>query len=241
MNTIHWHKFGTEEFPVPIMDAVTRQIRWLASEEDAIYIPTMREDSKEAIYGRLIRQVVTDPTLMPDMTEILIRMDETRTPKTSKSYGYTAMGAPGNGKTYLMKAIGELVHPRGAFILDCNGLNEEESKKLYQETTLSVNQVKKLRKIDAKIRMGNIDEAQAFSQNTIAFMKKMFGNDIVTQEIRDGRRITAVDWGSIELKSEDIEEILDRVMEMEKWKIFHMKKMVVHWALSYQTETCCAR
>lgn len=215
MNTIHWHKFGTEEFPVPIMDAVTRQIRWLASEEDAIYIPTMREDSKEAIYGRLIRQVVTDPTLMPDMTEILIRMDETRTPKTSKSYGYTAMGAPGNGKTYLMKAIGELVHPRGAFILDCNGLNEEESKKLYQETTLSVNQVKKLRKIDAKIRMGNIDEAQAFSQNTIAFMKKMFGNDIVTQEIRDGRRITAVDWGSIELKSEDIEEILDRVMEME--------------------------
>ncbi len=216
MSTVHWHKLGTEEFPIPIIDSISKEIRWLASEEDAIYIPTMRDESKERIYGRLIREVVTDPTLMQDMTEILIRMDETRTPKKSKSYSYTAMGAPGNGKTYLMKAIGELVHPRGAFILDCNGLNEEESKKLHQKTELSVNQAQKQRRIDAQIKMGNVDEEQSLSQNAIAYMKKMFGNDIVTQEVREGKRITAIDWDGIEHDPDYIESVLDKVMEMEK-------------------------
>lgn len=214
MAQIYRHKFGTEEFPIPIIDKLTGKIKWLASEEDAIYIPTMRTDSKEAIYGRLIRQVVTDPTMMKDMTEMLLRLDKSRTPEESKSYGYTTMGAPGNGKTFLSKAIGSLVHPKGALVVDCNNIDNPDE--LYKVTTFSVDETRKQRKIDAKVQMGNIDEEQALSQNTVAYMKKMFGNDVVTQEMRDGKRITAIDWGAIKGETAYIEGVLDKVMEMEK-------------------------
>ena len=214
MAQIYRHKFGTEEFPIPIIDKVSGKITWLASEEDAIYIPTMRTDSKEAIYGRLIRQVVTDPTMMKDMTEMLLRLDKSRTPESSKSYGYTTMGAPGNGKTYLSKAIGSLVHPKGALVVDCNNIDNPDE--LYKVTTFSVDETRKQRKIDARVQMGNIDPEQALSQNAIAYMKKMFGNDIVTQEMREGKRITAIDWGAIKGDTAYIEGVLDKVMEMEK-------------------------
>lgn len=213
MATIYRHKFGTEEFPIPITDKVTGKIKWLASEEDALYIPTMREENKERIYGRLIREVVTDPTMMKDMTEMLLRLDKSRTPEESKSYGYTTMGAPGNGKTFLSKAIGALVHPKGALVVDCNNIDNPDE--LYKVTTFSVDETKKQRKIDARVQMGNIDEDQALSQNAIAYMKKMFGNDIVTQEVRDGKRITAIDWGAIKGDTAYIEGVLDKVMEME--------------------------
>lgn len=213
MAQIYRYKFGTEEFPIPMTDKLTGEIKWLASEEDAIYIPTMRTDSKEAIYGRLIRQVVTDPTMMKDMTEMLLRLDKTRTPEESKSYGYTTMGAPGNGKTFLSKAIGSLVHPKGALVVDCNNIDNPDE--LYKVTTFSVDETRKQRKIDARVQMGNIDEEQALSQNAIAYMKKMLGNDVVTQEIRDGKRITAIDWGAIKGDTAYIEGVLDKMMQME--------------------------
>ena len=213
MAKIYKHKFGTEEFPVPIADKITGKITWLASEEDAIYIPTMRDEPKEAVYGRLIRNVVTDPTMMKDMTEMLLRLDKGRTPEESKSYGYTTMGAPGNGKTYLTKAIGALVHPKGALVVDCNNIDNPDE--LYKVTTFSVDETRKQRKIDARVKMGNIDPEQALSQNAVAYMKKMFGNDVVTQETRDGKRITAIDWNAVKGDSAFVEGVIDKVMEME--------------------------
>ena len=213
MAKIYKHKFGTEEFPVPIADKITGKITWLASEEDAIYIPTMRDEPKEAVYGRLIRNVVTDPTMMKDMTEMLLRLDKGRTPEESKSYGYTTMGAPGNGKTYLTKAIGALVHPKGALVVDCNNIDNPDE--LYKVTTFSVDETRKQRKIDARVKMGNMDPEQALSQNAVAYMKKMFGNDVVTQETRDGKRITAIDWNAVKGDSAFVEGVIDKVMEME--------------------------
>ncbi len=214
MAKIYRHKFGTPAYPIPITDKLTGEITWLADEESAIYIPTMRDEDKDRIYGRLIRQVVTDPTMMKDMTEMLLRLDKSRTPEESKSYGYTTMGAPGNGKTYLAKAIGELVHPKGAIIVDCNNIDNPDE--LFKVTTFSVDQTRKQRKIDARVRMGNHDPELALSQNAIAYMKKMFGNSIVTQETRDGRRITAIDWNAINQTASYIEAVVDKVMEMEQ-------------------------
>ncbi len=178
MAKIYRHKFGTPAYPIPIADKLTGEITWLADEENAVYIPTMRDEDKDRIYGRLIRQVVTDPTMMKDMTEMLLRLDKSRTPAESKSYGYTTMGAPGNGKTFLSKAIGELVHPKGAIIVDCNNIDNPDE--LFKVTTFSVDQTRKQRKVDAAIRMGNHDPENPFSQNAVVYMKKMFGNEIVT-------------------------------------------------------------
>lgn len=210
MAKIYRHKFGTPAYPIPIADKLTGEITWLADEENAIYIPTMRDEDKDRIYGRLIRQVVTDPTMMKDMTEMLLRLDKSRTPAESKSYGYTTMGAPGNGKTFLSKAIGELVHPKGAIVVDCNNIDNPDE--LFKVTTFSVDQTRKQRKVDAAIRMGNHDPEHPFSQNAVVYMKKMFGNEIVTQETRDGRKITAVDWNAIKQDPSYVEAVLDRVM-----------------------------
>lgn len=212
MAKIMRHKFGTPAYPIPITDKLTGETVWLADEQNAVYIPTMRDEPKDRIYGRLIRQVVTDPSMMKDMTEMLLRLDKSRTPKESKSYGYTTMGAPGNGKTYLAKAIGELVHPKGAIVVDCNNIDNPDE--LFKVTTFSVDQTRKQRKVDAAIRMGNHDPENPFSQNAVAYMKKMFGNDIVTQETRDGRRITAVDWNAIKQDPSYVEAVLDKVMEI---------------------------
>lgn len=216
MAKIYRHKFGTPAYPIPIADKLTGEITWLADEENAVYIPTMRDEDKDRIYGRLIRQVVTDPTMMKDMTEMLLRLDKSRTPAESKSYGYTTMGAPGNGKTFLSKAIGELVHPKGAIIVDCNNIDNPDE--LFKVTTFSVDQTRKQRKVDAAIRMGNHDPENPFSQNAVVYMKKMFGNEIVTQETRDGRKITAVDWNAIKQDSSYVEAVLDRVMEIAEIK-----------------------
>ena len=150
---------------------------------------------------------------MKDMTEMLLRLDKGRTPEESKSYGYTTMGAPGNGKTYLTKAIGALVHPKGALVVDCNNIDNPDE--LYKVTTFSVDETRKQRKIDARVKMGNMDPEQALSQNAVAYMKKMFGNDVVTQETRDGKRITAIDWNAVKGDSAFVEGVIDKVMEME--------------------------
>ncbi|MCM1324586.1 MAG: hypothetical protein NC218_10730 [Acetobacter sp.] len=213
MAKIYRHKFGTPEYPIPVLDKITNQITWLADEENAIYIPTMRNEDKDRIYGRLIRQVVTDPSMMKDMTEMLLRLDKSRTPAESKSYGYTTMGAPGNGKTFLAKSIGELVHPKGALIVDCNNIDNPDE--LFKVTTFSVDQTRKQRKLDARIRIGNQDPEFALSQNAVAYLKKMFGNDIVTQETREDRKITAIDWNAINQDASYMETVLDKVMEME--------------------------
>lgn len=216
MAKIYRHKFGTPAYPIPIADKLTGEIIWLADDENAIYIPTMREEDKDRVYGRLIRQVVADPTMMKDMTEMLLRLDKSRTPAESKSYGYTTMGAPGNGKTFLAKAIGELVHPKGAIVIDCNNIDNPDE--LFKVTTFSVDRTRKQRKIDAAIRISNHDAENPFSQNAVAYMKKMLGNDIVTQETRDGKKITAVDWNAIKQVPSYVEGVLDRVMEIAEIK-----------------------
>lgn len=216
MRKITYHELGTEEYPIPVMDRTGTGIVWLASEEDSIVIPTMRDDSPDEFYGRFMRQVVTDPTMMPDMTEILLRLDKSRTPKEAKSYGYTAMGAPGNGKTYLAKQLGALVHPSGALVVDCN--NIDNADELFKVTTFNVSASAKQDKIQAKIELGNRDAEEALKPQTILYMKKMLGNDIVSQEMHGENKITAVDWRGINQEPAYVEAVLDKVLEMENIK-----------------------
>lgn len=212
MTEITRHKIGTEEYPIPVADKITGEITWLASEEDAVYIPTMRKETTDEIYGRFIRTVVTDPVMMKDMTEILLRLDPTRTYDESKSYGYTTMGAPGNGKTYLTKAISELLHPKGAIVVDCNSIDNPDE--LFKLTTFSVDQAKKQRKINAHIKEKQ-KNGEEISPQTVLYLKKMLGNENVTQETRDGKKILSIDWNNVAEDAAFIEKVCDEVMKIE--------------------------
>ena len=90
-NEITWIELGSAEYPIPIgaeydKDGKVITIKWLQSDEDAIYIPTMRTgETQEQLYGRFIREVVSDPVLLRSMEEIIRRTDITYADKDEKS------------------------------------------------------------------------------------------------------------------------------------------------------------
>ena len=215
MPKIKYYELGTEEFPIPIEDKVTHEIIWIASEEDKIIVPSMRDETPEEFYGFFIRNVVPDPVMMRDMTEILMRLDKTRTPRDSKSYAYTVMGAPGTGKTFISKAIGELVHPRGAIIVDCNSI--ENTDELFKITTFGVDRTKKQQAIDAHIKEKQ-KKGEGILPQTVLYLKQMFGNKNITQETRDGQKILSIDWNGVKGESAFIERVCDEVIKMENIK-----------------------
>ena len=86
MSNVYLHKIGTKKYPIPVgfkkevekgLDGKEREVikvKWLADDKKPLYVPTMREDTTEQIYGRFIREVVSDPNLLPDMVEIMTRL-----------------------------------------------------------------------------------------------------------------------------------------------------------------------
>ena len=89
-------ELGSEEYPIPIgaeydNNGDVVNIKWLASEEEAIYVPTMRTgETQEQLYGRFIRDVVSDPVLLRSMEEMLRRTDSSYGDKTEKSMALTS-------------------------------------------------------------------------------------------------------------------------------------------------------
>lgn len=212
MSTINYHKLGTPEYPIPIMSK-EGNITWLASEEDAVFIPTMRTDTTDEIYGRFIRDVVTDPCMMESMTEIILRLDKTRTPPESKSFSYTVQGDPGNGKTYLVKQIASLVHPKGAFVVDCN--NIKNTDELFKITSFSVDQARKQKLIDAHFKEISREEDRTIADATLEYCRNMFGDQNVYVENRDDRQIVSIDWNAIQEDATFIERACDKILELE--------------------------
>ncbi len=211
MREIKYHQLGTEEYPIPIF---TRQgIKWIASEEESVFLPTMREDTTEQFYGRFLRRVISDPSMMEPMTEMIYRFDTSRS-GNDKSYGYTIEGSPGSGKTFMAKAFGELMHPLGAFVVNCESLDNPDE--LYRTTTFNVGQKDKTRQIDSHLKIIN-KEGKELLPETIEYLQKML-EDAVSIEEREGQKIVAIDWVGALAKvknSSYIEGVCDKVMSME--------------------------
>jgi len=212
---LHYHELGTQQYPIPVLR--NGKVCFLASEETKITIPTYREDSTDEIYGRLMRNCVPDIGMLPIFEEMLLRLDPYRTSSEIKSYNYQILGTPGGGKTFLMKQIGALVHPKGAIHVECKRIQNPEE--IYKQTTFNIDGEKKRRLIDARVQLGNENPEEGLSPITINYLRKKFGADIVMQEERDGRVITAIDWNGIDKSSDYINEILNQVAKMEKLEI----------------------
>ncbi|MBR5599301.1 MAG: hypothetical protein IKW39_04595, partial [Alphaproteobacteria bacterium] len=230
MRELRYIKIGTEEYPIPIKceeyavknangeTEVESRVVWANSEEDAFYIPTYREESDDVIYGMFKRKVESDPNMLDEMVELLTRLDPVRTKsenngrKSQKSYAYTTIGTPGNGKTFMMQALGEIVHPKGAMLINCQQLREAEE--IFKKVQIGVSKSSKRKCIDAYIYSTNIGEKE-FSPNTVAYIKSVLGNDFCTQETRDGKRITAIDWNNTDASADVIERVCDEIIQRE--------------------------
>ena len=212
---IHYHELGTPKYPIPVLR--DGKVCFLASEETKITIPTYREDSTDEIYGRLMRDCVPDIGILPIFEEMLLRLDPFRTSSEIKSYNYQILGTPGGGKTFLMKQIGALVHPKGAIHIECKRVQNPEE--IYKTTTFNIDGEKKRGLIDARIQLGNENPEEGLSPKTIEYLRRKFGADIVMQEERDGKVYTAIDWNGIDKSSDYINEILNQVVKMEKIEV----------------------
>lgn len=212
---LHYHELGTPKYPIPVLR--NGKVCFLASEETKITIPTYREDSTDEIYGRLMRDCVPDIGMLPIFEEMLLRLDPNRTSSEIKSYNYQILGTPGGGKTFLMKQIGALVHPKGAIHVECKRIQNPEE--VYKQTTFNINGEKKRGLIDARIQLGNENSEEGLKPQTIDYLRQKFGPDIVMQEERDGRIITAIDWNGIDKSSDYINEVLNQVVKMENIEV----------------------
>ncbi len=212
---LHYHELGTPKYPIPVLR--DGKVCFLASEETKITIPTYRKDSTDEIYGRLMRECVPDIGMLPIFEEMLLRLDPYRTSSEIKSYNYQILGTPGGGKTFLMKQIGALVHPKGAIHVECKRVQNPEE--IYKQTTFNIDSEKKRRLIDARILLGNENPDEGLDPKTIDYLRRKFGSEIVMQEERDGKIITAIDWNGIDKSADFINEILNKVIKMENIEV----------------------
>ncbi len=226
MGKIHLHEVGTSEYPIPIMK--DDKIEWLASDDTSVFLPTMREDTTEEFYGRLIRNVLSDPSMMDAFQEILYRFNVTDVDESgeiinnSKSYNLTVEGAPSSGKTYLAKAFGELMHPKGAFVINCEAI--EDPDELFKTTTYNVAQKAKTGIINTHL-LKLAKKGESLKPETIQYLQKML-KDAVSVEEREITKndeskviqVVSIDWeGALNagITSDYISSICDDVIDME--------------------------
>ena len=212
-------ELGSEEYPIPIGAEYDRagnvvSIKWLASEEEAIYVPTMRTgETQEQLYGRFIRDVVSDPVLLRSMEEMLRRTDSSYADKTEKSLALTMVGDPGCGKTYLASRVAELLHPRGALKVDCHNLSEPE--RLYQITSMSVGSNNKVQAVKAYIDRANSDPENNVPGELIAKLTKEFDMKYIDREVIDGKQIYIIDFEGIKdaFSSQHVAQVMTEIIK----------------------------
>ena len=232
------YTIGTEDSPIPF--GKDGDIRMLSCDENAtdyspqsdhsITFPSNIDFSKygvddnERFYGEFIRRVVTSPSMMGVLSDLMVRMDPTRTNEQDKSYSVSIYGDPGIGKTYVAKQLCSLLHERGAYVVNANSI--EDTKVLYQVTTYNETTVGKQRLLDARLRLGLRDKDKAFDASTIEYLEKMFG-DAVSKETREVEEngeineveVVSIDWESINEGVSYIDNVLEEVFQREGIKM----------------------
>ena len=92
------------------------------------------------------------------------------------------LGEPSTGKTFELRKIFSLVHPEGALLVDCGGMDVGE---LIWRSTIDYGEGVR-EQLDARAENGTI------SPNTVALLKEQFAGSIVE---KDGRVV--INWSAI--------------------------------------------
>ncbi|MBL0317685.1 MAG: hypothetical protein IPP74_00005, partial [Alphaproteobacteria bacterium] len=140
------------------------------------------------VWGTLFRSLPSR-TLLQHLIEELTVRDPIRTPPESRSYASGLEGAPSLGKSHLFKKIGEIVHPLGAYNINCKDL---DLKTLFCETVFDTDGISHVKDaIDARLKLGNLPD------RTIDALKKLVGDAMVEQSSEEGSLSFSIDWQNI--------------------------------------------
>lgn len=117
----------------------------------------------------------------PSMMTILRDLIEITKPE-SKSHLMTIFGDPSSGKSFMFKQVGKLVHPEGALMVDCGGMNVRE---LFWRTIIDYGQGVK-EQLNDRAAKGTINP------KTIEALRAEFPAAVVEKN-----GAVAIDWSAI--------------------------------------------
>jgi hypothetical protein len=191
----------------------------LASEAQKIIFHTSHEDQSRSGSSKIVsdsdRITVQDraytqlmhllPTrsMLPYLRDELVERDPTRVNWTNHSYLSGYEGAPSIGKSFMIKTLGKLSHPKGALYLHCRGVDLGTA---FCETVFDTSSANKEKAaLDAKIRQGNINSKNGLNQRSLEILKHALG-DAYSEEKRGTHTVVNIDWNGIKVKGRNVQE-----------------------------------
>ncbi len=212
-------KFGGPATPIPTYDPKTGHVGALCSYRSEINFVTFRDDisrsgsmqiqgdddritANEALYADLIRNLPSRQ-MLPHLIHELTERDPTRTDWNKRSMVCRYEGPPSIGKSFLIKALGKLTHPKGVLYLNCKDV---DMGVLFCETvfdTSAANTEKAA--IDARVLQGNAGSEGGLKPESRILLKQILGSAYIEDELGDSV-LTSIDWNGIQVKGNSIEE-----------------------------------
>jgi hypothetical protein len=197
---------GGEATPLPVWDPQTGATGALAGPDSGVTLQTLRRDDgglpvSEIIYADLMRNLPSR-SMLPHLLHELMERDPGRVDWEKHSFLCGYMGPPSIGKSFMIKTLGRLTHPRGALYLNCKDI---DMGTIFCETVFDTSGANREKAaIDAKILQGN-QGGKGLSGESLRMLRNALG-EAYGEEQRDGRTLVAIDWNGIQVKGSTPEE-----------------------------------
>ncbi|MEZ0262618.1 MAG: hypothetical protein ACAH80_16555 [Alphaproteobacteria bacterium] len=197
---------GASNTPLPVWDPQTGATGALSGPDSGITLYTTREDQNgipvaEHIYADLMRNLPSR-SMLPHLMHELMERDPNRVDWDKHSFLCGYMGPPSIGKSYMIKTLGRLTHPRGNLYLNCKDI---DMGTIFCETVFDTSGANREKAaIDAKLLQGN-QGGQGLSESSLQMLRNSLG-DAYVEEQRDGKTLVSIDWNGIQVKGKTPEE-----------------------------------
>jgi hypothetical protein len=197
---------GNSNTPLPVWDPQTGATGALAGPDSSVTLYTTREDQKgipvaEHIYADLMRNLPSR-SMLPHLMHELMERDPNRVDWDKHSFLCGYMGPPSIGKSYMIKTLGRLTHPRGNLYLNCKDI---DMGTIFCETVFDTSGANREKAaIDAKLMQGN-QGGKGLSESSLQMLRNSLG-DAYTEQQQDGKTVVSIDWNGIQVKGGTPEE-----------------------------------
>ena len=191
---------------MPVWDQQTGVTGALAGPASGITLYTAREDKNgintaESIYADLMRNLPSR-SMLPHLIHELTERDPGRVDWQKHSFLCGYIGPPSIGKSYMLKTLGRLTHPRGVLYLNCKDM---DMGSIFCETVFDTSAANREKaSIDARILQGNRD-GKGLSADSLTMLRNALG-DAFIEEDRGGKKLTSIDWNGIKVSGKTPED-----------------------------------
>lgn len=220
-STVRYNKvqIGAPSSPVPIFDLISGTTGALASYSSALNFYTLLGDRsksgsakpadtadtisvQERVYSDLMRSLPTRG-MLPHLMHELIERDPARVDWDQHSYVCRYVGPPSIGKSFMVKHLGKLTHPKGCLYLNCKDV---DMGSLFCETVFDTSSANKEKAaIDAKLLQGNSNPASGMKPESLEVLRHALGDAYVEEQF-DNKTLISIDWNGINVRGDTPEQ-----------------------------------